>query len=357
MLNSLEIKNYRNLRHLRIEKLGRVNLIVGKNNTGKSSLLEILGIYLSYNSDDFFGYINSLLANREGGEITPINPQINIDIFSNLFTDRKYDFYDRRMNISIGEIDDIEPLKIQFVRTIIYPDGTYKILENDKEGEDKPHEIEFWGKKGDFNQALIILNGNFQRRIRMEFNQMPFKYIRSSVFISDENPLLWSKIALTEKEKNVIEALNSIDKSVERLAFVNEGGSNVAKVKQKNSEKPVSLRSMGDGINRILTIILAMVNCENGYLLIDEFENGLHYSVQEKLWEIIFFLANKLNVQVFATTHSSDAIRTFEDVANSRTKYHDAQLIKLRAIDGEIEAVEMDAEDLKILVEGFVDPR
>ena len=65
---------------------------------------------------------------------------------------------------------------------------------------------------------------------------------------------------------------------------------------------------MGDGINRILTIILAMVNCENGYLLIDEFENGLHYSVQEKLWEIIFYLAKRLNIQVFATTHSNDTI-------------------------------------------------
>ena len=82
-------------------------------------------------------------------------------------------------------------------------------------------------------------------------------------------------------------------------------------VRLDESNNPLPLRSMGDGINRILTIILAMVNCENGYLLIDEFENGLHYSVQEKLWEIIFYLAERLNIQVFATTHSNDAIEVF----------------------------------------------
>jgi AAA15 family ATPase/GTPase len=68
---------------------------------------------------------------------------------------------------------------------------------------------------------------------------------------------------------------------------------------------------MGDGINRILYIVLSMVNAQNGYLLIDEFENGLHYSVQKKIWSIIFSLAERLNVQVFVTTHSSDCIKAF----------------------------------------------
>ena len=43
----------------------------------------------------------------------------------------------------------------------------------------------------------------------------------------------------------------------------------------------------------------------------DEFENGLHYSVQSKLWDIIFELAKNLDVQVFITTHSNDCINSF----------------------------------------------
>jgi AAA15 family ATPase/GTPase len=71
---------------------------------------------------------------------------------------------------------------------------------------------------------------------------------------------------------------------------------------------------MGDGMNRILTIILALVNSDNGCLLIDEFENGLHYTVQENLWRIIFHLSKELNIQVFATTHSEDCIKGFQSV-------------------------------------------
>ena len=108
---------------------------------------------------------------------------------------------------------------------------------------------------------------------------------------------------------------------------------------------------MGDGINRILTIILAMVNCENGYLFVDEFENGLHHSVQEKLWEIIFYLSERLNIQVFATTHSNDTIKAFGEVANSKLEYSDAQLIQLRNVKGIISAVLFNTDDVETAME------
>ncbi len=57
---------------------------------------------------------------------------------------------------------------------------------------------------------------------------------------------------------------------------------------------------------------LALVNSSNGFLLIDEFENGLHYSVLHKVWKLIFRLAKDLNVQVFATTHSHDCVTAFQ---------------------------------------------
>ncbi len=65
----------------------------------------------------------------------------------------------------------------------------------------------------------------------------------------------------------------------------------------RDSAKRYRLSSMGDGINRVLTIILALLNCKDGILLIDEFENGLHHSVQSQLWKIIFELSEELNIQ------------------------------------------------------------
>ncbi len=122
----------------------------------------------------------------------------------------------------------------------------------------------------------------------------------------------------------------------------------MAVIKLSNNPRVLPLQSMGDGINRILTIILALVNADNGFLLIDEFENGLHYTVQKQLWDIIFKLAPKLNVQVFVTTHSEDCISGFESVLNSPGNSLDGKLIRLDNKNGTIKQVEFSAHELKI---------
>lgn len=68
---------------------------------------------------------------------------------------------------------------------------------------------------------------------------------------------------------------------------------------------------------RILQFVLKIFSAKGGFFLIDEFENGLHYTVQEKIWELLFDMAQKLDIQVFATTHSWDCIESFSKVATS----------------------------------------
>ena len=70
--------------------------------------------------------------------------------------------------------------------------------------------------------------------------------------------------------------------------------------------------TFGDGMNRLFGIALSLANAEGGLLLVDEFENGLHYSVQLDVWRMIFGLSQKLNIQVFATTHSTDTVKAFQ---------------------------------------------
>ena len=83
----------------------------------------------------------------------------------------------------------------------------------------------------------------------------------------------------------------------------------------RNNRYPLSI--MGDGMNRILSVILSIVNSKNGICLIDEIENGIYYRKQLDLWKIIFFLVNELNVQLFATTHSLDCVRSFSSMAEN----------------------------------------
>ena len=70
-----------------------------------------------------------------------------------------------------------------------------------------------------------------------------------------------------------------------------------------------------------------LAHAKDGVLLVDEIENGIHYSVQPDLWRVVFEMATRLNVQVFATTHSYDCIKAFEEAA--RESEEEGVLVRL----------------------------
>ncbi len=182
------------------------------------------------------------------------------------------------------------------------------------------------------------------------------------VIIIDDIKLLsknWGQIALTDKEPYVIEALQIIDENIERLAFIDEGRKKKCIVKIRNIATPVPLGTIGDGLIRVLRTILALVQCENGTLLIDEFETGLHWSVQAELWKIIFRIAKKLNIQIFATTHSRDTIAALQKVAFLEGFEKDTTVIKLKSLPktGMIKAVELDIDNVKSALEQGIEIR
>ncbi len=93
------------------------------------------------------------------------------------------------------------------------------------------------------------------------------------------------------------------------------------------------------------------MNAQDGILLIDEIESGLHYSVQPDLWRLVFEVARRLNVQVFATTHSWDCIEAFQEAIQQDSE-GDGLLISLRAKadePGHVVAVLFDESELAIV--------
>ena len=81
----------------------------------------------------------------------------------------------------------------------------------------------------------------------------------------------------------------------------------------------IPLQIMGDGILRLLDILLAINQAENGFVLIDEVENGLHYSIQESIWRVISEASVKNNTQVFATTHSLECVVYAHEALNNNS--------------------------------------
>ena len=128
---------------------------------------------------------------------------------------------------------------------------------------------------------------------------------------------LFDKIVLSPDEDLVLEALRIIEPDISRVASL--GSADIRPVfnsgeyarggiliKSKKWEERIPIGSLGDGTWRMLGLILSLIGSKNGILLIDEIDTGLHHTVMSEMWKLICKTAKKLNVQVFATTHSSD---------------------------------------------------
>lgn len=378
MIDSIDIRKYRNLHELRIDSLSKVNLITGKNNTGKSTLLEAIALYATKCD---LSIIFQLLEERgENFRQAPSNKnatEANVKAISSLFTNRIVGF-GQTMAINIGTVEDTlfgkqdsveKSISLRFVKyfdeLILQgeePVNRHKrtIIDNDDDKHIVDYKLGLEIRVGINSFILPLDDERLYNRLGFRgFGSIDsFQFIRTRNIDREINGKLWDNITLTPKEQYVIDALKIIEPFVERVAFIEEGTRNrSAVIKLSNNNNVFPLRSMGDGINRILTIILALVNSDNGFLLIDEFENGLHHSIQEKLWEIIFNLANKLNVQVFVTTHSEDCIYGFENILNSPQNNLDGKLIRLDIINGKIRQVEFSKEELKIATDQNIETR
>lgn len=367
MINSFEVKNYRNLDGLKIKSFGKVNVIAGKNNTGKTNFLHALELLIS--EFDLENLRKQLERKREYDERNYRNDNENneiknLSIFKNLYPYKK----NVNLNESILLDSNLKAISAKLTKIQRLDDGNsvrYVTSDNLLLDDENTYQIGLEISKNNERLRLLPLDRNILRTtflsssLKSQTLQSNHQFIETDSIEKDLNSNLWDKIALSNKEKYLIDALKIIDKSIERLTFIGEGSrERYAIVKKNDDDRVFPLKSMGDGINRILTIILALLNVEEGYLFIDEFENGLHYTVQEDLWTIIFHLAEKLNIQVFATTHSNDCINAFQKVLNSSQNKISGQYIRLENIENiGIREVSYSDDEIKYASENDIEVR
>lgn len=290
-LESLHIKNYKLFKDLEIPKLGQVNLITGKNNTGKTILLEALRIWAS---EGDASVINNIIWKRggwdEGSQQRTYETIVNSEFFQ--------DEMEIKIHINDLNVEEWNKTELKYLRAT----KGYPPLKEDN--TISTGEIRALPKYPEEVNAISNKIGN------KEYPQDVAIFVSSS--IDFDNKKLWANIDLTDKKDIVIQILQIIDPDIIDLGIID----NTARVRTKNSKTPVPLKNFGEGLNRLLIIAMALVSAEDNLLLIDEIDTGLHYSVLENLWEIIFKYAGELNTQVFVTTHSGDCVEAYTSVAN-----------------------------------------
>lgn len=222
-------------------------------------------------------------------------------------------------------------------------------------------------EENDNFRRLFYLNRDIREQIRLPFiriDQERTKYnvqcIPPSQFKNRDASILWDNINIHPNlRQEVFKGLQLIDDKIQEIVKISDSRDATFILIYRDSNERLPLNSMGDGMIHLFHIILGLVNARGGILLIDEFENGLHYEVQQRIWELIFELATQLKIQVFATTHSNDTVNAFRKVASSIQDGPDTKYIKLKPLHKAetIKSVVLDIERLASILDQKIEVR
>ncbi|MCX6581918.1 MAG: AAA family ATPase [Candidatus Aminicenantes bacterium] len=306
---SLTIENFRGIEKLEINDLKRLNLLVGRNNCGKTSILEAFFLLSGMSNPNLpvtiHKYRDLLITDDEA--------------FSYMFTNLNFD----TPILLKGKLeDDKRNLKISPLYTDYNPPHSQKNgkkdLANQQEiytaSTDITHRIE--GIKYEFRdshdqvflgqislkESSVSVPKSYKEELKCSF--LNPKTSTVAPFKALENLLVQKRL------DTVISVLKNIEPAVVDIRMGGESGLIYVDV---GTEKLMPMNIMGDGMRRILTLLTILAETKNGILLIDEIENGLHYTTIKLAWKAIIAACKEYDVQLIASTHSYDCIEALSD--------------------------------------------
>ncbi len=300
ILTEIEIKDFKCFKDFKADGFKRVNLIGGKNNVGKTAFMEACFVNVSAkNIKKFLSGLESIKFMRE-----------NLNILEGYSTDTK-ELIEQSNNIFVKSNINLASFNIEDIKGI------------------KQYIFEF-------NKQHIKVNIN---DFSFETNSVDNIRFIDNFGLSNNNIINnYSAIQKKEEELFLNDTLNKFDKRITVFKVIEE-------IPQcKIDDEYLEITEFGDGVRHLVSIVTALYKCEGGYLFIDEIDNGIHYTQLDEIWTIILEVSKRLNVQVFATTHSKECINSYARVSKKLSD-KDMCFVELgKDRDSNIQVVSMDYE-------------
>lgn len=372
MLPSFRIQGFRAFKHLEIPSLGQINLIVGKNNTGKTMLLEALRLYRAQGNANV---IRDLLMSRdEFGRSTLSTRQLQRLVrLESLFFGRQPKpgstiqlgpLHEGKPKLELTAVKLRRPHSDEGSQSRDWEEVPLELLESDLNGSE--HETGIRASFGHNPPRILgpepLSSFPFGPGFFLNYpNELPRDHAAfvSAVGLSPAIAATWwDTVSLTDAEERITECLGLLA-PIQRITFVEtpvaEG--RVAMIRLKGEPEPVPLRSLGDGMRKMFHFALALEAArQHALLLIDELENGIHYEVHPQLWEFLLKSAQVSGVQIFATTHSWDCIAGLQQALQAHPLV-DVRLLKLYRQQDQLKVSVLDREDLTVLTRDRIEVR
>jgi hypothetical protein len=314
MISSFRVQNFKCFEDLTLEGLGRVNLIAGANNVGKTALLEAL---LLDGRRDFAGAIFEVLAQRrQSGQPTVA------------------------ANVREWLLDEDQSVALNGAFPLTHSLG--------------PHLLRVRG--GTIQQFSLqdhLLRLSDYRLSESE--QFPDAMaIWQAGLDPEKRDKYWDHLLIEGDQDKILNFLKLVEPRIERLGLLSDGMSFRQPYCAIDSKR-FRLSRLGAGMDRLLGIGFGLSFARGDRLLIDEFETGLHYSILDRVWRAVFDTASALDVQVFATTHSLDCLRAFSQVASEHQQV--GAYFRLENRQGKLRAVRLEEASLALATEEGLEVR
>jgi hypothetical protein len=370
--SKVTIKNFRCFKDFSIDTLERINLIGGKNNVGKTAFLEALFLLLNTTDVQSIFIINEI----RGIKITEGDAAaIREILWSHLFNN-----YDEKATISISsELETGSRISVSLKQSygvpITLPVGTsvrerYSINPVDSStplvtgtssrgiySSEKPAS----GLRA-LNLTYLDINGK-EYSIDIQVDDVsgiripppiinpifPHSFL-SARYRSTHQEIAkrYGPLEINGSSKDLLNDLNIVEPKLKKISSISSAGGMLYGDIGASRMLPFSI--MGDGLVSFTSLLLAISSASNGIVLIDEIDNGLHYSVLVKVWQAIAETARLYNTQVFATTHSWECISAAHDAFQHADTY-DFCFHRFQESDGSIEAISLDKGTLQTTIE------
>lgn len=301
-IRDFKINCYRGLRGLELQGLNEINILTGNNNSGKTSVLELIS---SLNSPSSIStWIRMCRMTRNGSYYRCFLNLFPLDL-DEMTISFVYNMGPRFVHIlltaGIQEIrlaeSDVE--KINGLEYLI----NYGEVNEYREAKCLRIKV-----RSDIDKTIEYYIYDFQTRISMEETSekifptefvSPSAHIDGSILLDEvlENPTLY---------KDMMKILHEFDNSI--MNITKFGNSTEYMVLSEKHSKAMPLSVYGDGMKKALALLAAVVKAKDGILLLDEFETAIHTSAMNNIFAWILHSAQNLNVQVFLSSHSLEAI-------------------------------------------------
>lgn len=352
--------------------LARVNLILGKNNAGKTSLLEAVRLLVSGGTAPGSPAVEAVLIALERGEVLDQKETRHRDGWfveadlSGLFYGRQHE-PGAAFSISSGRegrtcratiSQPARDGKVDAFGSQLIPLHVGQAILPAEYSH--PHPLGLLYRSVNTNPAL-----SFIREVKGSNERTPNygteEYARvvnlsGHSLRTEAMATFWADGVHEGREDAVPEAMRIIDPRVRDVFFVQKdrlglSPSEGVLLGMKGRKRRVPLGSAGDGVRRMLAISLALSYARRGYLLVDEIDTGLHHSVLAGMWKLVIAAARQNDVQVFATTHSKDCLEALAEAVETTEQGPLESPIEQPAVfqvdAGHPEALRFDASELR----------